>query len=244
MKGKIIAAFAAAVVFAVSFVLLSKGMAVRPPQEGKQKPSVTPANPLPETSGAFWSVWAITDGDTISDCYLRYADFYRDTLVFVHVPVTTSFELTAGGFELMKSFRPEMPKIFRLSGLYALAPEKTFCVAAEEVFSEVLGKRPRECFVMERAEFEKYFEMAPEGPIFRANTDIRQQIAAMYSEAICDRDVREGILYTESYLDVKEILFCELPGSGGPGEFRPDYEKIRLLAENLENGFYEGGTGR
>lgn len=226
------------------YVLLSEVFAIR--EEGLNGPEATPTPmaELPATEAAQWSVLAVAaeDGEIIKFMF-RYADFVADTQVFTEVPVTTKVELENGGYEVLKVHNPEMPKLFMVSDLCRIFSEETLCMAAEEVGVSLLGIRPKECYVMEQATFEKLTETKDGQVRFRTPGSVKETISEAIGHSVTNDTLRAESVYRECYADTKNVIYRMLPGENTAETYRPDGVKIRELVQSLQAGVFEEEEG-
>lgn len=223
-----------------SFVLLSDAFEVRMEQKKLPVPQQTSATELPTVYSSGWTVLAVKNEEAgITEFYLQYADFIRDTLAFVRIPSNTKIELSSGAYEVLSVHRPEMPKLFMISELLTIAGEDLFCMAAEEAMAGILGVRPKACYLLSETVFEQVFEKNGERIVFRSERPVADTIRKIHETSITDRTVPEALVYTESYCDIKEIFFRTLPGSEQPAGYRPDMDRVKEMTERFLSGLFE-----
>lgn len=201
---------------------------------------VTPAGNLPATVSTGWSVLVVTDEEReVTEFMFRYADFLKDTLVFVRVPVETKAELVSGGYEVLSVHNPELPELFMISDLCRIFSEETWCMAAEEVGVALLGVRPKHCYVIENTLYEKLTETVNGETRFQTPESVKDVILEVTGHAVTDGTAEEELLYWESYLDVEEVYYRTLPGTATAEEYRPDWDGIQRMTEGFQTGFFE-----
>lgn len=223
-----------------SYVVLSEVFSIT--EETKKDPVITegPEEQLPETRGTFWSVLVVTDEEReVTKFYFRYADFLSDKLVFVEVPVNTKVQLESGGYEVLRVHNPELPGLFMISDLCNIFSETTWCMAAEEVGVALLGVRPKECYVVEASFYENITENMDGRRQFTVPKSIKETIVGAVENAVTNDTSTEELLYWESYLDIKEVSYVDLPGKASPEEYHPDLGELRLMVEELRAGIFE-----
>lgn len=222
------------------YVLLSEVFTIKADAEKEPPVVVTPGVRLPETSGTMWSVFAVTDEEKdVAKFFLRYADFLSDKLVFVEVPVNTKVELETGGYEVLRVHNPELPELFMISDLCHIFSEETWCMAAEEVGVSLLGGRPKECYVADKAFYESITESVNGKTEFRKPESVKETIVAATEHAVTNDTLEAELLYWESYLDIEDIYYKMLPGKASPEEYQPDIGALRQMAEEFRLGIFE-----
>lgn len=222
-----------------SYITLSGAFAVQEPSKEPPKEQEPSAAYLPDTLSSYWSVLAVTDGERkVAAFFLRYADFLNDTLVFVEVPVDTKAELSGGGYEVLSVHNPELPELFMLSELCSFFSEETLCMAAQEVGASFLGVRPKTCYILEKAAFEELTERTKDGIRFALKDSVKDTIVKVTERALTDRSLKEEMVYLESYLDVKRVIYRRLPGKAEAQEYRPDAAGIREMVEAYQTGLF------
>lgn len=221
------------------YVILSEVFAVPEVVSGKEPEQVTPVADVPMTVSGQWSVLVVTDEEReVTKFFFRYADYLSDGMVFVEVPVNTKAELPAGGYEMLSVHNPELPELFMISDMCRIFSEETWCMAAEEVGVALLGVRPKECYVIEKTVYEELTETVDGQVRFQIPKSMKDTIVAVTKQAITDDTLREELLYVESYLDMKEIVYRTLPGEALAEEYRPEFGGIRQMLEQLQMGVF------
>lgn len=219
------------------YVALSGFFTVSEPKNEPPVITVTPAERLPETSSAYWSVLAVVNGERdVTRFLLRYADFLADVLVFVDVPVNTKAELAAGGYEVLSVHNPELPKLFMISDLCSIFPEETWCLAAEEAGAVLLGERPAVCYILEESVFEELTQDIGGEVHFSSQIPVKEMIFKVFEHAVTNGTLRGEMVYLESYKDIDRVLYRELPGKAEAEEFRPDSARIAEMVEKYRSG--------
>lgn len=209
-----------------------------------EKP-VQPTSPpvsIPTPAATQWSVLAVIDEDCrVTDFLLRYADFIADTLVFVEIPVNTKAELTTGGYEVLRVHNPEAPALFMVSDLCRIFPEEIWCMAAEETGLALLGVRPKECYIIEKALYEGMTETVEGQVRFRLPGSVKETIISTAEHAVTNDTLREELVYLESYLDIEQIAYRKLPGKAQAEEYLPDRQEVQYMVERLQMGLFDDG---
>lgn len=222
------------------YVLLSEAFSVKEDSQKRPPADATPMVRLPETAGTLWSVLAVKDEEMeVTEFFLRYADFLSDKLVFVEIPVNTKIELETGGYEVLRVHNPELPELFMISDLCRIFSEETWCMAAEEAGVSLLGVRPKECYVVDKAFFESITEHVNNRTEFKKPESVKETVAAAVEHAVTDDTLEEELMYWESYLDVEDVYYKVLPGNASPEEYRPDITELRQMAEEFRAGIFE-----
>lgn len=223
-----------------SFVLLSGAFEVRIGQKKAPVPQQTSVTELPTVYSSGWTIFAAEgENGELAAFYLQYADFIRDTLVFVRVPADTKIELSSGAFEVLRVHRPEMPKLFMISELRAIAGEDLFCMAAEEAMGSLLGVRPKGCYLLPKKLFDRIFEENDGKLKFRSEESVPEIIRRVQETAVTDKKAAETMVFTESYCDIKEIYSYTIPGSEQQAGYRTDPELVKEMTERFLAGLFE-----
>lgn len=224
-----------------SFVFLSGAFEVK--LEEKREPVTPPAvveADLPVIYPSGFYVIAVSDEEgKIAHFFVQYADFIRDTLVFVEVPENTKLEFSAGAYEVLSVHKPEIPKLFLLSELLSITSKELFCMAAEEAVAGLFGVRPKACYLMGEEQFEGLTKMTEEGIRFLPPESVRETMSDVQNNSVTDQSLKDILVYTESYKDIREIYYRRLPGDDGSGEYRPDLLAAKEMAERLGVGLFE-----
>lgn len=223
-----------------SFVALSEAFEVK--TEPYQTPQITsePSESLFTAYAKSFTIVAAEDEEhSITEMSLVYMDCTTDTLVVLTVPTNTKIEFSAAAYEVLRVYRPDMPKLFMISELAHSFSEELFCMAAEEAIGGLLGVRPKSCVLVSEATYHALFEQTEQGARLKKPKSVKDTIAAVYRYGISDRSLSEALLYTESYLDLKEIYYGVIPGENLLQEYRPDGDKMRQMAESFAVGSYE-----
>lgn len=219
------------------YVVLSEVFSVEEAAPDVSPEAVTPAVPLPVTVSSGWSVLAVTDEEKEVTAFLfRYADFLADTMIFIEVPTDTKAELAAGGYEVLSVHNPELPELFMVSDLCRIFSEETWCTAAEEVGVSLLGVRPKECYVLDEALYERMTENVDGRIRFKKPVSVKETIVEAVEQAVTDDTLREELLYLESYLDMEHIEYVGLPGEASAEEYHPEFGEIQTLVERIRAG--------
>lgn len=220
-----------------AYITLSGTFFVEEPPAAPPKEESPSTVVLPETLPSYWSILAVEDEEhKVTAFFFRYADFLRDTLVFVEVPVDTKAELSGGAYEVLSVYNPEMPELFMLSELCGIFSEETLCMAAQEVGAAFLGVRPKTSCILEKAVYEALTEQTKEGVRFVVPDSIKDTIIMAAEHSLVDRSPEEELVYLESYRDVKHIVYRKLPGKAQAQEYRPDFDKIKEMVEAYQIG--------
>lgn len=223
-----------------SFVLLSGFFEVQTQTKPETVPVPSQNLELPVVYSSGFTVIAVRgEQDEITDFYLQYADFLRDSLVFVRVPTDTQIELSAGAYEVLRVHRPEMPKLFMLSELLSLAREELFCMAAEEAMGGLLGVRPKACYLLPEELFSELTGKSDAGLQFLAPESMVDTVLTVQHRAVTDRTEKEALIYTESYCDIKNVFYQVLPGEAQTSGYRPDSDAVSEMAQRFEAGMFE-----
>lgn len=219
------------------YVALSGIFAVPEPYDHTPQPEITPAVSLPSPVSAQWSVLAVTNEEQeVTAFLLRYADFLADTMVFIEVPVDTKPELVSGGYEVLSVSNPEIPELFMISDLCRIFSKETWCMAAEEVGAALLGVRPKECYFIEEAVYESITETVDGKVRFRSAMSVKDMIVTVEEHAVTNDTLAEEMVYWESYQDMDTMEYKILPGKRTAEEYRPDFDEIAWMVEQLQNG--------
>lgn len=219
------------------YLVLSEVFAVKEIAREEAPQTVTPSMNLPVPASSQWSALVIVDEEREVKRFLfRYADFLSDTMVFVDVPVTTKVELAAGGHEVLSVHNPELPEIFMISDLCRIFSETTWCMAAEEAGEALLSLRPKECYVMEEAAFEKMTEKADGTIKFKEFASVKEAIAEATEHSVTNDTMRDEMMYWESYQDIKKIYYRILPGKALAEEYEPDRFAVQEMVAAFKAG--------
>lgn len=220
-----------------AYVGLSGVFSVKEPSTGSEGSKPPVSADLPETVSSYWSVLAVVDEEQkVTEYFLRYADFLEDTLAFVEVPTDTKVELPAGGYEVLSVHNPEIPELFMVSELCGFFSEETLCMAATETAVGILGVRPKACYILKEALFDTLTEQTSEGKRFLKPASVKDTIVIASKNALTDRTLEEELIYTESYRDVKAVLYRDLPGKAEAQEYIPDWAGIKEMVEAYRMG--------
>lgn len=220
-----------------TYITLSGTFFVKEPPAALPKEESPSMTVLPETLSSYWSVLAVEDEEhKVTAFFLRYADFLRDVLVFVEVPVDTKAELSGGAYEVLSVYNPEMPELFMLSELCRIFSEETRCMAAQEAGAALLGIRPKTSCILEKAVYETLVERTKDEVRFVVPDSIKDTIITAAEHSLADRSLKEELVYLESYRDVKRIFYRRLPGKAQAQEYRPDFGKIKEMTEAYQEG--------
>lgn len=221
------------------YMVLSKLFFVEEPGR-KAEAAPTPIVQLPESTAKQWSVLAVTDEEgEVTDFWLRYGDFRADVLVFIQIPVDTKVELAAGGYEILKVYNPELPKLFMVSDVCRFFSEETMCMAVEEAGTALLGVRPAESYIID-GETYSHLIKREEGRIYFVRPEsMEETIEDVVSNGITNDTAEAELVYWESYADVECIYYMKLPGRDGAQEYVPDEDKIAEMMNCLETGEYD-----
>lgn len=222
-----------------AYVGISGVMSVKDSGDGGLRATPTIVADIPQPESSYWSVLAVVNEEhKVSRLYLRYADFLEDVLVFVEVPVDTKVELPAGGYEVLSVYHPEIPELFMVSEFCDIFSEDTLCMALAEAFSGMLGTRPKACYITENSVFEMLTEQTKEGVRFIKPKSVKETIMLVTSRSLSDRETEEELVYTESYADVKQVLYHRLPGEDRAQEYVPDSEGIGKMTDRYRKGIF------
>lgn len=222
------------------YVFLSEVFAVPETAPTVPEQSVTPAVDLPVPVSAQWSVLVVVDEEReVTAFSFRYADFLSDTMTFVSVPVNTKAELVKGGHEVLSVHNPELPELFMVSDMCRIFSEETWCMAAEEVGVSLLGLRPKECYVIEKALYERMTEQKDGETRFVVPESLKDTIVTVVKQAVTDDTLREELVYLESYGDMDRIVYRKLPGEASAEEYHPAFAEISRMVERLQAGMPE-----
>lgn len=116
-------------------------------------------------------------------------------------------------------------------------------MAAEEVGVSLLGIRPKECYVMEQATFEKLTETKDGQVRFRIPGSVKETISEAIGHSVTNDTLRAESVYRECYADTKTMIYRMLPGENTAETYRPDGVKIRELVQSLQAGVFEEEEG-
>ena len=228
------------------YVLLSEMFAVAEEIPKKPEAGVTPVTDVPVTGASQWSVLAVLNEEReVGTFMFRYADFTKDTMVFIDVPVNTKVELVKGGYEMLNVHNPELPELFMVSDLCRIFSEETWCMATEEVGVSLIGIHPKECYVMEESLYHRITENVDGKTRFVLSGELLDTVVSLTEQTRNNDTLKEEMVYLESYSDMDRIIYRDLPGVASAEEYYPDFDRIQRLVEELRNGvFEEEVTGR
>lgn len=205
--------------------------------EPKRKPVVTPVKaPSVSTETSFWTAIAVQGEDEeLERLYLQYTDCIRDVVVFTEIPTDTKAELSLGALEVLRVYRPEMPKLFRVSELMTLSNEPVFCLALQEIVMELTGVRPRGCVLVGKETWE---EQTGGGSVpFETTGTPAEVITAILEKSIAkDLDLETELVYSESFADIRTVFYRTLPGNYEGGEYLPNTALFRAIAQRYAVG--------
>lgn len=222
------------------YVVLCEMFAVKEDASKVPEADVTPVVETPMTVASQWSVLAVADGEREVETFMfRYADFLADAMVFIEVPVNTKVELTKGGYEILNVHNPELPELFMVSDLCRIFSEETWCMAAEEAGVSLLGIRPKECYVIEKALYDRLTEQSEEGTRFVVHGELMDTVVTLSEQALTNDTLKDELVYLESYADMDRIIYRNLPGESSAEEYHPDFDEIQRLVEGLQAGVFE-----
>lgn len=203
--------------------------------ETPETPGTQTMLPTPISSG-FSVLAVVSEDESLVQMYLCHTDFVRDTMSLISVPMNTRTELSRASLEVLSSYQPEMPSLFMPTELYRLFPGKKFCMAAEEMFSGLLGTRPKACYVIHEKLFETFTKKKNGTIEFIAPKDIRKLLLTIHRTEITNRTETEDLIYLESYRDIGALTVSVLPGKDEVQFFRPDTEALAELVLLLTEG--------
>lgn len=112
-------------------------------------------------------------------------------------------------------------------------------MAAEEVGVSLLGLRPKECYVIEKALYERMTEQKDGETRFVVPESLKDTIVTVVKQAVTDDTLREELVYLESYGDMDRIVYRKLPGSASAEEYHPAFAEISRMVERLQAGMPE-----
>lgn len=221
------------------YVVLSGFFPVQEIEPERPEAEATPEVSLPIPVSMQWSVLAVINEEKdVTTFLLRYADFVADAMVFTEVPVTTKAELTAGGYEVLSVYNPELPELFMISDMCHIFSRETWCMAAEEVGLALLGVRPKECYIIEEEIYGK-LTTETEGKIrFSETLPVKEAIVLATEHAVTKDTLSREMVYLESYRDLDTIRYIRLPGESLAEEYKPETQKIQQLVQNLQAGIF------
>lgn len=205
--------------------------------EPKRKPIVMPAGePIVNTETSFWTAIAISAEDgALERLYLQYTDCIRDTVIFTEIPTDTKAELSLGALEVLRVYRPEMPKLFHVSELMTLSKEPVFCLALQEVVAELTGTRPRGCILIDKDTWEKRLGSV-DTPFEAMGTPAEIIEDILKKSTAKDLVWEEELVYSESFADVRTVFYRTLPGTYEGGEYLPNAALFREFAQQYTVG--------
>lgn len=220
-----------------AYVGLSSAFAVEQPAAPAPTPTLLPTQQSLAPMSAYWSAVAVVDGEgEVTEFFLRYTDFLGDATAVVRVPVDTKAELAGGAWEVLRVHNPELPELFMISELCRLFTEDTRCMAVAEVGSALLGERPKTVFLLEEPLFQSMIQKDKNGWKFALTASVKDTIVSVVKGAATDTTLAQELVYTESYRDMKQVLYRTLPGSRNAQEFVPDYAEIAEMMQEFRVG--------
>ena len=125
-----------------------------------------------------------------------------------------------------------------ISDLCHVFREETWCMAAEEAGVSLLGIRPAECYVIEESLYEDNTELVDGKRRFLRGLPVKEVITSAVLQGVTNDTLKEEMVYLESYKDMDRITYVRLPGEAFAQEYKPDFNQISVLLEQLKAGTY------
>ncbi len=185
-------------------------------------------------------VFAAADkNNTLTGIVISFLDTSENEMIFLRVPVNTTFEMSVGLYVELSSDNPRLPKIVNMSGIinyYDGEDKSPAYEALRRICGEFLPKEPDFCTILNPKTFNGLFDIrSTEG--FSAGSTLMSyknrlstmplliDLSANFATN-CPEETRLAYLESLDALSESDVLFMECPGISTNSGFVVDKERL------------------